>query len=153
MVAGGWARWGGAWPDIFRVLVFRVLGSQVLLTTYRIRKLSIVEHNHYGMGSTAAILKGDAQPDGCVRFADPAKVCDRFLGRSESCRSMATDHYTYRVTWSADDGEHVGLCREFPSLSWLAPTVDEAMTGIRRLVNEAATDMQAAGEQPPTALV
>ena len=63
---------------------------------------------------------------------------------------MATDHYTYRVIWSPDDGEHVDLCSEFPSLSWLAPTTDEAMAGIRRLVNEVATDMQAAGEQPPT---
>lgn len=68
---------------------------------------------------------------------------------------MATDHYTYRVIRSPEDGEHVGLCSEFPSLSWLAPTIDEAMAGIRRLVNEVASDMQAAGEQPPapTALV
>jgi len=65
-------------------------------------------------------------------------------------RSMATDHYTYRVIRSPDDGEHVGLCSEFPSLSWLAPTIDEAMAGIRRLVDEVAIDMQAAGEQPPT---
>ena len=28
---------------------------------------------------------------------------------------MSTDHYTYRVTWSAEDAEHVGLCTEFPS--------------------------------------
>lgn len=26
---------------------------------------------------------------------------------------MSADHYTYRVTWSAEDGEHVGLCGEF----------------------------------------
>ena len=68
---------------------------------------------------------------------------------------MATDHYTYRVVWSPEDGEHAGLCSEFPSLSWLAPTTDEAMAGIRRLVNEVAADMQTVGEQPPapTALV
>ena len=24
---------------------------------------------------------------------------------------MSVDHYTYRVTWSAEDGEHVGLNR------------------------------------------
>lgn len=35
---------------------------------------------------------------------------------------MNIDHYTYRVTWSAEDNEHVGLCAEFPSVSWLAPT-------------------------------
>jgi len=30
------------------------------------------------------------------------------------------DYYTYRVTWSAEDNEYVGLCSEFPSLSWLS---------------------------------
>lgn len=39
---------------------------------------------------------------------------------------MSADHYTYRVTWSAEDGEHVGLCAEFPSLSWLAKTPEAA---------------------------
>jgi hypothetical protein len=33
---------------------------------------------------------------------------------------MNLDHYTYRVTWSPEDNEHVGQCVEFPSLSWLA---------------------------------
>lgn len=27
---------------------------------------------------------------------------------------MNISHYTYRVTWSQEDGEHVGLCAEFP---------------------------------------
>ena len=30
---------------------------------------------------------------------------------------MTQDHFTYRVTWSPEDREHVGLCAEFPSLS------------------------------------
>ena len=60
-----------------------------------------------------------------------------------------TDHYTYRITWSAEDGEHVGLCAEFPSLSWLAPTPDEALTGIRQLVRDSLSDMQATRETPP----
>lgn len=47
-----------------------------------------------------------------------------------------TDNYTYRVAWSAEDAEYVGLCAEFPSLSWLAPTSDEALSGIRRLAAE-----------------
>ena len=29
-------------------------------------------------------------------------------------------HYTYRVTWSEEDNEHVALCAELPSLSFLA---------------------------------
>ena len=32
---------------------------------------------------------------------------------------MDSKRYTYRVTWSAEDNKYVGLCAEFPSLSWL----------------------------------
>ena len=59
------------------------------------------------------------------------------------------DHYSYRVTWSAKDSEHVGLCAEFPSLSWLAKTPEEAFSGIRRLVSDCISDMLAEGEEPP----
>ena len=52
------------------------------------------------------------------------------------------DHYTYRITWSADDGEYVGLCAEFPSLSWLAPTPGEAFSSIQKLVAEVVPDLQ-----------
>ena len=65
---------------------------------------------------------------------------------------MSVDHYTYRVTWSAEDGEHVGLCAEFPSLSWLARTPEAALKGIRRVVGEAVADMQASGEAIPVPL-
>jgi predicted HicB family RNase H-like nuclease len=65
---------------------------------------------------------------------------------------MSVDHYTYRVTWSAEDGEHVGLCTEFPSLSWLAATPEAALQGIRGIVSEAVADMQAAGEAIPVPL-
>ena len=59
------------------------------------------------------------------------------------------DRYTYRVTWSEEDGEHVGLCAEFPSLSWLAPTPEEALKGVRQLVAEAVADLEAGGEAVP----
>jgi predicted HicB family RNase H-like nuclease len=49
--------------------------------------------------------------------------------------------YTYRVMWSEEDGEYVGLCAEFPSLSWLARTPEAALKGIRRLVNKVVADM------------
>ncbi len=65
---------------------------------------------------------------------------------------MSVDHYTYRVTWSAEDGEHVGLCAEFPSLSWLAKTPVAALKGIRQVVAEAVAGMQAAGETIPVPL-
>ncbi len=60
-----------------------------------------------------------------------------------------SDHYTYRITWSAEDAEHVGLCAEFPSLSWLAATPAEALSGIQRLVADSVDDMQANGEPIP----
>ena len=63
-----------------------------------------------------------------------------------------SDHYTYRITWSSEDNEHVGLCAEFPSLSWLAPTPDEALDGIQRLVRECLADMHTTGEAVPQAI-
>ncbi|MDE0237536.1 MAG: toxin-antitoxin system HicB family antitoxin [bacterium] len=63
-----------------------------------------------------------------------------------------SDRYTYRVTWSAEDEEHVGLCLEFPSLSWLAPVPEEAFAGIREVVREALVDMLANNETPPEPL-
>ncbi|HPW17736.1 MAG TPA: toxin-antitoxin system HicB family antitoxin, partial [Candidatus Aminicenantes bacterium] len=41
--------------------------------------------------------------------------------------SLVNDRYTYRITWSDDDQEHVGLCAEFPSLSWLAKSPESAL--------------------------
>ena len=65
---------------------------------------------------------------------------------------MMDDHYTYRVTWSAEDGEYVGLCAEFPSLSWLEQGRDAAFAGIRRLVADCVSEMLAEGETPPEPL-
>ena len=63
-----------------------------------------------------------------------------------------TDHYTYRVTWSAEDNEYVGLCYEFSLLSWLEPTAEAAFAGIRQLVADILEDMQTTGETPPPAI-
>jgi len=65
---------------------------------------------------------------------------------------MNIDHYTYRVTWSAEDNEHVGLCTEFPSLSWLAPTPEKALSGIRKAVVDVVKDMKASRESLPEPL-
>lgn len=65
---------------------------------------------------------------------------------------MSVDHYTYRVTWSPDDSEHVGLCAEFPSLSWLAKTPEAALKGIRQVVTESVADMLSNSEDVPVPL-
>jgi predicted HicB family RNase H-like nuclease len=62
------------------------------------------------------------------------------------------DYYTYRVTWSSEDNEFVGLCAEFPSLSWLAHTREEALRGISNLVEEVISDMLLNKEQIPEPL-
>ena len=63
--------------------------------------------------------------------------------------SLQNDRYTYRITWSDDDEEYVGLCTEFPSLSWLALTPESALQGIRKAVEEAVIDMRNNNETPP----
>ena len=62
---------------------------------------------------------------------------------------IKNDHYTYRVTWSTDDEEYVGLCTEFPSLSWVASTPEAALKGIRNVVADVVKDMQANNEKIP----
>lgn len=59
------------------------------------------------------------------------------------------DRYSYRVTWSEEDQEYVGLCAELPGLSWLEKTHEKALLGIRKLVKECITDMQANNEAVP----
>jgi predicted RNase H-like HicB family nuclease len=66
--------------------------------------------------------------------------------------ALPSDHYTYRVTWSSEDGEYAGLCAEFPSLSWLASTPEDALKGIRETVASAVDDMKANAEPVPEPL-
>jgi predicted HicB family RNase H-like nuclease len=61
-------------------------------------------------------------------------------------------HYSYRVVFSQQDGQWVGLCTEFPSLSHLATDQVEAMKGIATLVADVVTSMIEAGEAVPEAI-
>ena len=62
------------------------------------------------------------------------------------------EKYTYRVMWSEEDGEYVGLCAEFPSLSWLAPSQGEALNGITKVVMGVLKDMKGSKEKIPEPL-
>lgn len=62
------------------------------------------------------------------------------------------DPYTYRVTWSEEDQEYVGLCAEFPSLSWLEATHEKALAGIRKLVKDTVCDLKKNKESVPEPL-
>jgi hypothetical protein len=65
---------------------------------------------------------------------------------------MEINKFTYHVTWSHEDNEHLGLCAEFPALSFLAKEQEEALKGIRAVVLDVCQDMQANGEQMPDAI-
>jgi predicted HicB family RNase H-like nuclease len=59
------------------------------------------------------------------------------------------EFYTYRITWSQEDGEHVGLCAEFPSLSYLDRDITKALKGITNLVEKVVRDMKKNNEEIP----
>ena len=59
------------------------------------------------------------------------------------------DHYSYGVTWSVEDSEFVGLCAEYPSLSYLDEDRYAAIEGITNLVKDIVADLEANGEKVP----
>lgn len=64
----------------------------------------------------------------------------------------AAVHYTYRVTWSAEDDSYVGTVAELPSLSWVESDQREALNGIIQLVRDVVDDLESEGEQVPVPL-
>ena len=48
---------------------------------------------------------------------------------------MVAGSLSYRVFWSEEDSEYVGVCDEFPSLSHRDPDRDAALLGIKDLVD------------------
>ncbi len=66
--------------------------------------------------------------------------------------NMTANHYTYRVRWSAEDEAHIGTVAELPSLSWVAETQIDAMTGVVALVEDVLQDMLSNNEPLPEAI-
>ena len=66
--------------------------------------------------------------------------------------TLRNDRYTYRVTWSPEDGEYIGLCAEFPSLRWLAAGPEAALNGIRKVVAQVVKDLKVNRETVPEPL-
>ncbi|TXK93365.1 hypothetical protein BMR02_00900 [Methylococcaceae bacterium HT1] len=63
------------------------------------------------------------------------------------------EKYTYRVTWSEEDEAFVGLCSEFPSLSWLAETSEQTLKGIHYVVKDCVEAMLKNGEEIPIPII
>jgi predicted RNase H-like HicB family nuclease len=74
------------------------------------------------------------------------------VSKTEKLIEQDATHYTYRVTWSVEDGEYVATVVEFPSLSWLAPSPVEALTGLELVVRGVLADLAASGEPVPEPL-
>ena len=65
---------------------------------------------------------------------------------------MDAQKYTYLVFWSEDDHQFVGICEEFPDLSWLSPSQTEALSGIVDMVKDILSDMKSKGKEIPVPL-
>ncbi len=59
---------------------------------------------------------------------------------------MRSDQCTFNTVWSEDDGEFVGVCKEFPGLSWLDKDRERALQGIVELVEQSIQDIELNGE-------
>lgn len=65
---------------------------------------------------------------------------------------MDAKFYTYRVFWSKEDEEFVGLCIEVPGLSWLDDNQKTAFSSIVDLAQTCINDLEANNESPPIPL-
>jgi predicted RNase H-like HicB family nuclease len=57
------------------------------------------------------------------------------------------DQFSYRVFWSPEDREYVGVCAEMSGLSWLAKTPEEALRGIRCAAREGVKLLEEDGDR------
>jgi predicted HicB family RNase H-like nuclease len=64
-------------------------------------------------------------------------------------RASVAEKYAYRVVWSEEDQEYVGLCAELPSLSWLERTQAGALRGIVAAARQVVADMARRREAAP----
>ena len=62
------------------------------------------------------------------------------------------DRYAYRVVWSEEDEEFVGLCAEFGPISHLDDTPEKAFAGIRELVAFSVRWLREEGKPVPEPL-
>jgi predicted HicB family RNase H-like nuclease len=70
----------------------------------------------------------------------------------ETAQKIDPKLYTYRVLWSDEDQEFIGMCAEFPSLSWLEEDQVTAFNGIRQLVDDVVKEMEESGDRIPEPL-
>ena len=67
-----------------------------------------------------------------------------------SIEDLLADKYTYRIAWSEEDGEYVGLCAEMPSLSWLDRSRNIALRGCHHRGGGAPRSPESPGTRAPS---
>lgn len=60
------------------------------------------------------------------------------------------ENYSFGIAWSVDDGEYVATSPEFPGLSGLGPTVEDAVRELRAAMEVAVEALAEDGEPIPT---
>ena len=90
-----------------------------------------------GRASIYRILTGDGNPtlDTLLKIARALRLRLK-VQPVETPGPSRADAYTYRVVWSTEEPAYLGLCVEYPELSFLDFTPEGAFAGIRRLVSE-----------------
>ena len=62
------------------------------------------------------------------------------------------EEYTYRVFWSEEDAAFIATVAEFPSLSSIEDTQEEALSGMVELLKFILDEMEKDGDEPPRPL-
>ena len=65
---------------------------------------------------------------------------------------VGVNQYTYRVQWSPESGEYVGMCLEFPSRYSRAQSAPEAIEAIEQVIDQAIAEIVGFGGTPPAPL-
>jgi predicted RNase H-like HicB family nuclease len=68
---------------------------------------------------------------------------------TQSGNVPGVENYTYQVLWSVSDGKYIGVCLEFPNLTFAAGTQEKALTGIQGFVAHKLAEMLNENETIP----
>jgi predicted HicB family RNase H-like nuclease len=71
---------------------------------------------------------------------------------SASAIKSGVNRYAYRVQWSPDYNQYVGVCIELPYLRREAETAEQAVAAIEQATREHVDAMRTCGEAAPTPL-
>ena len=90
-----------------------------------------------GRASLYRILTGEGNPtlDTLLKIARALRLRLK-VQPAEAPGPSPAEAYTYRVVWSTEEPAYLGLCVEYPELSFLDSTSEGAFAGIRWLVSQ-----------------